>query len=161
MKFRILAGVAVAGMVLSAYALAVTRNHQSPVPDSPTASQKGTAGAGKKHPAPGETVVRTSPKQDRLALKVEDPQIETTPPVELMVNGIATGDLLNIRVSPSPGARIVARLDNGTLVKKLGCEDVSGNQWCKVQTIDSPQQTGWAAGRYLTDLGGEPTESQL
>jgi hypothetical protein len=160
MKFKILAGVVAAALVSSAYALAIARNHQSAAPVSPAASQRDTAAA-KLRATPGETVVRTSPKQDRLALKVEDPQIETAPPVELMVNGIATGDLLNVRVRPSPGARIVARLDNGALVKKLGCEDVSGNQWCKVQTIDSPQQTGWAAGRYLTDLGEEPAENQL
>jgi hypothetical protein len=104
-------------------------------------------GTGDDRQVSGEHV---SQKGDRLVRKGEYTKFESEPQPDLMVDGVAVGDLLNIRVRPSPGANVVARLDNGAVVKKLGCQEVAGHQWCLVELADGGGRKGWAAARYLT-----------
>ena len=79
------------------------------------------------------------------------------------VTGIAPGDLLNIRATATAGGLLIARFENGAILNNLGCTDVEGTAWCKVQSADDPKIIGWAAARYLLDLSEEegalpPTE---
>jgi hypothetical protein len=92
-----------------------------------------------------------------------------------VVQGLAEGDMLNVRASASPTGRVAARLPNGTALKKLGCDTFKGYEWCEVQDIANPQMRGWAPARYLLDAGpvdaaapamatgttGNPQEGQL
>lgn len=92
-----------------------------------------------------------------------------------VVQGLAEGDMLNVRASASPTGRVAARVPNGTALKKLGCDTFKGYDWCEVQDIANPQMRGWAPARYLLDAGpaddaspamatgttGNPQEGQL
>lgn len=66
-----------------------------------------------------------------------------------IVTNLAPGDLLNVRTTPSPIGKTEARLPGGSSLKNLGCNDVNGHRWCKVEAIDNPQMSGWAPARYL------------
>jgi hypothetical protein len=124
--------------------------------DTPRVDAGAVASLDKK---PQYSSVRVSQKGDRLVPRNDYTKLEVVPPTELMVEGIATGDLLNVRMRPSPGATIVARLDNGALVKKLGCQEIAGHQWCLVELTDGGRQTGWVAGRYLKTLGEQQMDN--
>jgi hypothetical protein len=77
-------------------------------------------------------------------------------PVFSIVTGLAPDDLLNIRATASAIGKVEARLPSGTSVKNLGCGDVNGYPWCKVEQIDNPQVSGWAPARYLNPLNPRP-----
>jgi uncharacterized protein YraI len=82
-------------------------------------------------------------------------------PAVAVVVGLAPGDFLNIRATPSPIGSIQARLPNGAGVTNLGCAQYDGYDWCKVTTLDAPKVTGWTPGRYLhaADAGQEAAET--
>ncbi len=69
------------------------------------------------------------------------------------ISGVASNDRLNIRSGPSPRDAVVARLNNGTVVKNLGCRMTGGQRWCRVQLPTTDGTEGWAAGRYLRESG--------
>jgi len=84
------------------------------------------------------------------------------------VQGVAQGDVLNIRAEPGLHARKVGEIPrDGTCIRNLGCKggltfqaftELSPAQqekrarenprWCKVEYQGV---TGWVAGRYLTE----------
>lgn len=66
-----------------------------------------------------------------------------------VVDGLAPGDLLNIRATPTPIGTVQARLPNGAGVRTLGCAQYDGYDWCKVATLDAPKLSGWTPARYL------------
>ncbi|TSE04423.1 SH3 domain-containing protein, partial [Mesorhizobium intechi] len=72
---------------------------------------------------------------------------EETPFISV-VTGLAPDDLLNIRAKPSAIGKTEARLAAGASVRNLGCDDIDGHPWCKVQS-DNPKAIGWAPARYL------------
>ncbi|AID31930.2 SH3 domain-containing protein [Mesorhizobium huakuii] len=72
---------------------------------------------------------------------------EETPFISV-VTGLAPDDLLNIRAKPSAIGKTEARLAAGASVRNLGCNDIDGHPWCKVQS-DNPKAIGWAPARYL------------
>ena len=74
-----------------------------------------------------------------------------------IVNGIAAGDLLNVRADASPIGHVETRLGNGEALRKFECSDVNGYQWCKVQVVDRPDITGWVPARYLLPVDPEGT----
>ena len=74
-----------------------------------------------------------------------------------IVNGIAAGDLLNVRADASPIGHVETRLGNGEALRKFECSDVNGYQWCKVQVVDRPDVTGWVPARYLLPVDPEGT----
>src|SRR6185312_12836115 len=76
-------------------------------------------------------------------------------PTVAIVDGLAPGDFLNIRGTPSPIGSIQARLPNGAGVTNFGCAPYDGYDWCKVTTLDDPKVTGWTPGRYLRATGEE------
>jgi len=68
-----------------------------------------------------------------------------------VVQGVADGDLLNLRATASPVAKVETRLPNGASLQKFGCSLVSGYEWCEVQDTDNPEMRGWVPSRYLRD----------
>jgi len=80
-----------------------------------------------------------------IAARAEDDQAL----VVSIVTNLAPGDLLNVRATPSPIGKTEARLPSGSSLKNLGCNDVNGHRWCKVEDIANPQLVGWAPARYL------------
>jgi Bacterial SH3 domain len=55
-------------------------------------------------------------------------------PSMVQVTGVPVGDVLNVRSEPSPRARIVGALSNGTTVRNLGCQNAGGSGWCRCWT---------------------------
>ncbi len=70
-------------------------------------------------------------------------------PELFVVFGLAQGDELNLRASPSGTGMRVGRVPNGAMVRNLGCEEAGGYIWCKVADTGGAGIEGWAAGRYL------------
>lgn len=79
--------------------------------------------------------------------------------VPAVVEGLASGDLLNIRALASPTAPVIARLPNGAMVQKFGCSTVNGYEWCKVAGLDGTELPGWTPARYLRANAGEATSN--
>lgn len=74
------------------------------------------------------------------------------------VAGLAAGDLLNIRERASPFAKVLGRLENGSLVNRHECELVEGYEWCRIEAADA-QLSGWSPARYLLALDIEEGET--
>ena len=70
------------------------------------------------------------------------------------VTGVASGDDLKMRKTPSPKGKLVMGFANGTLLKNLGCKNTHGQKWCEVQRPDDTAMRGWVNGRYLRESGG-------
>lgn len=70
-------------------------------------------------------------------------------PDRWIVRGVPPGDLLNMRIGPTPKTPIVARLKNGAVVRNLGCRLGKGGRWCKVAKNNG--ETGWVNGRFLRE----------
>ncbi|MDI6025801.1 SH3 domain-containing protein [Corticibacterium sp. UT-5YL-CI-8] len=77
---------------------------------------------------------------------------EGGPSATAMVEGVAAGDLLNVRVEASPMQKVIGRLPNGAVVRKYDCKAVNGYEWCKVEAIELEGLSGWAPARYLRPL---------
>ncbi|MER8787046.1 SH3 domain-containing protein [Mesorhizobium sp. M0983] len=90
-----------------------------------------------------------------LPAKGQEPE-----PIISIVTGLAPGDLLNVRATASAMGKIEARLPIGSSVKNLGCGDVSGHRWCKVEDIDDPKLSGWAPARYLDPINPQQVTPQ-
>lgn len=73
-----------------------------------------------------------------------------------IVTGLAPDDLLNLRTTASPVAKVETRLTGGDRVTNLGCNDVNGYKWCKVESTGKEKLTGWAPARYLIPLNPAP-----
>ncbi|TIN19890.1 MAG: SH3 domain-containing protein [Mesorhizobium sp.] len=73
-----------------------------------------------------------------------------------IVTGLAPDDLLNLRTTASPIAKVEARLIGGDRVTNLGCNDVNGYKWCKVESTGKQKLSGWAPARYLIPLNPAP-----
>jgi hypothetical protein len=67
------------------------------------------------------------------------------------VAGLEQGSKLNLRARPSTEGRILARLDEHAVVRKLGCIDVGVTTWCKVETRAGIAASGWLDARYLAE----------
>ncbi|MGX5828271.1 SH3 domain-containing protein [Mesorhizobium sp. 43Arga] len=75
---------------------------------------------------------------------------EETPFISV-VTGLAPDDLLNIRAKPSAIGKTEARVAAGASVRNLGCNDIDGHPWCKIES-DNPKAIGWAPARYLVPV---------
>jgi hypothetical protein len=67
------------------------------------------------------------------------------------VTGLDSGSRLNVRAKPSADGRILARLGEHAVVRKLGCIDVGATTWCKVETQAGAKASGWLDARYLAE----------
>jgi len=68
------------------------------------------------------------------------------------VAGMADGERLSLRDSPSDAARSVADLARGAVLKNFGCRNARGERWCQVE--DRAGKRGWMKGRYLRESAG-------
>lgn len=66
---------------------------------------------------------------------------------------VPTGDRLNVRNRPSSNAAVVARLQNGTILRNRGCTMNGQTRWCRIERRNG-RDNGWVAGRYLIESGG-------
>lgn len=72
------------------------------------------------------------------------------------VEGLSGGDTLNIRSGPSTGNSIIGTVQNGDVLRNLGCTMNGSTRWCQVETQRG--QRGWVAGRYLHEsFGNQPS----
>ena len=69
------------------------------------------------------------------------------------VSGVAQSEKLNLQAGPSTSQEVVGEVDNGTLLRNLGCKMEAGVRWCRVATVTdgSEKVEGWVAGRYLVE----------
>lgn len=67
------------------------------------------------------------------------------------VKGVASGDSLSLRATPSPRGKLVTQLPNGAALKNLGCKNTKGSRWCRVE---SDGRRGWVNGRFLQEGAG-------
>ncbi len=72
------------------------------------------------------------------------------------VTGVASGDMLNLRAGPSSRDRAVGEIDNGAVVRNLGCKMAGGQRWCQVARPEDARSKGWVAGRYLRESSYQP-----
>ena len=70
------------------------------------------------------------------------------------VAGVAAGDTLNMRKTPSPQADFVASFANGAVLRNKGCKNAQGQRWCRVETLAATPQAGWVNGHYLRESAG-------
>nr|WP_164895830.1 SH3 domain-containing protein [Mesorhizobium sp. M7A.F.Ca.MR.176.00.0.0] len=86
----------------------------------------------------------------------EDMAQEAPELVISVVTGLAPDDLLKVRTTASPVATVEARLSSGDMVTNLGCNDINGYKWCKVESTGKEKLSGWAPARYLIPLNPAP-----
>jgi len=57
---------------------------------------------------------------------------------------------LRLRAGPSAGHGVIGALDNGEVVRNLGCRLAGDERWCRIEALGGGGQ-GWVAGRYLRE----------
>lgn len=67
------------------------------------------------------------------------------------VAGLTAGDTLNVRSGPSANDAVVVTLDEGAVVRNMGCRPISGARWCRIQLTSGADAIGWVNGRYLRE----------
>lgn len=71
------------------------------------------------------------------------------------VTGLASGDTLNVRSSPSTGGKVIGTVRNGDTLRNFGCTMTGSTRWCQIQTPRGVR--GWVAGRYLHESFNQPS----
>jgi uncharacterized protein YraI/type II secretory pathway pseudopilin PulG len=74
------------------------------------------------------------------------------------VHGLSRGDTLNVRASASSGAAVLGVLDEGDVIRNLGCKMNGATRWCRVE--DQTGLNGWVAGKYLHESTRAPSPSR-
>lgn len=74
------------------------------------------------------------------------------------VHGLTRGDTLNVRASASSGASVLGVLDEGDVIRNLGCKMNGSTRWCRVE--DQTGLNGWVAGKYLHESTRAPSPSR-
>jgi hypothetical protein len=72
------------------------------------------------------------------------------------VTGVASDDTLNVRAGPSSREPVLDAVDNGTVLRNLGCRMSGGDRWCRVAPLADSGASGWVAGRYLRESSYQP-----
>jgi hypothetical protein len=67
------------------------------------------------------------------------------------VTGLAPGDSLSLRATPSPKGKRIASFANGTVLKNLGAKNIRGQRWVRVEQAGAHARRGWVNGRYLRE----------
>jgi hypothetical protein len=98
--------------------------------------------------APGN--VATAPREPEF-------EVDAMGPDFWEVEGVPSGDRLNIRTGPSTRYTIVASARNGALFRNLGCRGLGASRWCHVQTAEG-KYDGWVSGAFLRE-GTAPQSS--
>ena len=74
------------------------------------------------------------------------------------VHGLARGDTLNVRASAASGASVLGVLDEGDIIRNLGCKMNGSTRWCRVE--DQTGLNGWVSGKYLHESTRAPSPSR-
>jgi hypothetical protein len=87
-----------------------------------------------------------------LALLFAAPaQGQPAEPESFVIGGVSATGRVNLRAEPAVTARLLARLPNGTRLRGLGCREVEGEGWCRVEPAEGP--SGWVSARFLRAPG--------
>lgn len=62
----------------------------------------------------------------------------------------------SIREKPSAGGASLADVDDGAVLRNLGCRMNEGRRWCRVAALDAPAVEGWASGDVLRESSYQP-----
>lgn len=73
------------------------------------------------------------------------------------VTGLASNERLGVRLEPKSGSTVLATLQNGEIVRNLGCRMTGSTRWCRIRSTAGMDVTGWVAGRYLRESGAPST----
>lgn len=65
------------------------------------------------------------------------------------------GARLSVRSAPSGAAERLALVEDGAVLRNLGCRMNEGRRWCRVETVKGAAISGWAAGDFLRE-GSQP-----
>jgi len=68
-------------------------------------------------------------------------------------------DSVAMRLGPSASDDIVATIDDGTVLRNLGCTIAAGVRWCRVALLEGHDDEGWLQGRFLR--GAAPSASAV
>lgn len=103
------------------------------------------------------TLMLSIPAGPSLAQETAAPTATESAPPEpsggfFVVQGIAEGDLLNVRAAASGTGKLVGRVPNGAALRNHGCSETNGVTWCKVESVEDASVAGWAPARYLVDV---------
>lgn len=74
------------------------------------------------------------------------------------VHGLSRGDTLNVRASASSGATVLGVLEEGDVIRNLGCKMNGATRWCRVE--DQTGLNGWVSGKYLHESTRAPSPSR-
>ncbi|MCQ8119558.1 SH3 domain-containing protein [Methylomonas rosea] len=77
------------------------------------------------------------------------------------VTGLKPGDSLNLREHHTAQSKVLSRLSNDLVLRNQGCTLAGGARWCKVETTDGNQLSGWVAGRFLRETGAPGHDATL
>jgi uncharacterized protein YraI len=67
------------------------------------------------------------------------------------VRGLASNERLGVRLEPRSGSTVLATLQNGEIVRNLGCRMTGATRWCRIRSTTGVDVTGWVAGSYLRE----------
>lgn len=74
------------------------------------------------------------------------------------VHGLVRGDTLNVRASASSGASVLGVLEEGDVIRNLGCKLNGATRWCRIE--DQTGLNGWVSGKYLHESTRNPSPSR-
>jgi uncharacterized protein YraI len=69
------------------------------------------------------------------------------------VRGLGANERLGVRLEPRSGSTVLATLQNGEIVRNLGCRMTGATRWCQIRSTTGVDVTGWVAGSYLRESG--------
>lgn len=78
-----------------------------------------------------------------------------------VVRGLGAGERLGVRLEPRSGATLLATLQNGEIVRNLGCRMTGSTRWCQIRSTTGMDVTGWVSGSYLRESAAPTTPAPL
>jgi len=67
----------------------------------------------------------------------------------MIVTGVSSGDLLNVRSGPGTNYRKIGILGNGDQVRRLTCQQQGNSRWCEIGMLTDMRERGCVNARYL------------
>jgi hypothetical protein len=117
------------------------------------------------HDCPGRNMVKSEFIAD-IEQYMGDGGEDQTPPLQAyrgVVSGLASGDLLNIRASPSSQASIIGEADNGDELTIVGEAWNGSTRWLRVQFGQAAGAGvaifGWCSSQYVTSDEHPPADA--
>jgi uncharacterized protein YraI len=73
-----------------------------------------------------------------------------------VVRGLGANERLGVRLEPRSGATVLATLQNGEIVRNLGCRMTGQTRWCQIRSTTGMDVTGWVSGSFLRESAAPP-----